>query len=518
MERTAMSVQDALWLTMDRPNSLMVIDTVMWFRAVPDWDAVQAVVQERLVDRFPVFHRRPVQDGSTWYWEDDPDFDLSRHLVRHSVTESGGLPELQQYVAGQRSIPFDKSRPLWVLHLVDGVHFPNGDVGAAVMGRFHHAIADGVRLVQVTLGMCDMAEDAVPTKVGRKLRRSTTPVAVAASAAKNVGRGVADIAVSSAESVSGVVTDAVGGTVGTVQAALGGDVLGAAAKVGESGSNIFRGGLSMLRHPERIADVAKLVSSPDNRVVNDVANLGKLALAVAGPGVTTVWTGTPGVEKGAFFAPMLDLGEVKAVRRSTGTTVNDVLLAAISGALTRYLREHGDDSTDEVIWMIPVSIKPLDAQLPKDLGNYFALVAFRMPLGIDDRRVRLAEVHERMERIKNSDEALLTFGVQRAISQAPDSVATSLTNLLANVAVGVLTNVPGPRRPMTFAGVEVDGVLGWAPCSGDQPMTICIFSYNNKVAIGFGVDTTLIPDGERLGVLLGEEFAEMHDELAVPVP
>jgi diacylglycerol O-acyltransferase len=511
MQRSEMSVQDALWLTMDRPNSLMVIDTVMWFREVPDWDAVEAIVQERLLDRFPVFARRPVAEGSSWFWEDDPTFTIGDHVVRHTLPAPGELTDLQAYVSSQRSVPFDKSKALWTLHLIDGLTFPNGDVGAAVMGRFHHAIADGVRLVQVTLGMCDLAEEAGPTSVGRRLRRSTTPAAVAASAAKNVGRGVADVATSSAGTVKGVVGSAVGGAVETVQTALSGDVLGAASSVAESGASIFRGGLSVLSNPERVADVARLVSSPDNRVVNDVATVGKLALA--GTSVGTVWSGTPGIEKGASFAPLLDLAEVKAVRKATGTSVNDVLLAAVSGALTRYLREHGDDTVDEVMWMIPVSIKPFDAELPKDLGNFFALVAFRMPLGIDDRRARLAEVHERMERIKNSDEALLTFGVQRAISQAPDGIASWLTNFFANKAVGVLTNVPGPRQPMTLAGAVVDGVLGWAPCSGDQPMTICIFSYNNKVAIGFGVDNTLVPDGDHLGALTGDEFAQMYAEI-----
>ena len=67
MARARLSSQDALWLTMDRPNSLMVIDTIMWVRGdVPDWDKVDEVVQERLVDRYPVFHRRPVRDGSAW--------------------------------------------------------------------------------------------------------------------------------------------------------------------------------------------------------------------------------------------------------------------------------------------------------------------------------------------------------------------------------------------------------------------------------------------------------------------
>ena len=63
MGEKRLGVQDALWLTMDRPNSLMVIDTVMWFREVPDWDAVEDVVAERLVDRFPVFSRRSDRRG-----------------------------------------------------------------------------------------------------------------------------------------------------------------------------------------------------------------------------------------------------------------------------------------------------------------------------------------------------------------------------------------------------------------------------------------------------------------------
>ncbi len=502
-----MSVQDALWLTMDRPNSLMVIDTVMWFAEVPDWDAVEAVVQERLVTRFPVFGRRPVETESGWMWEDDPTFDLTNHVHRVHLPDSDSIKATQDFVAAQRSVPFDKSRPLWSIFLIDNVTFPQGEHGAVVMGRFHHAIADGVRLVQVTLGLCDQAETSDPTRVGKKLRRSTTPASIAASATKTVGRGVADVARTSLESVSSVVGEASS----TARTAVSGDVTGAAAKAVADSGNLFRQGLAMLRNPERVTDLARLVSSPDNRVVNDVASVGKLALA--GSSVDTVWTGVPGVEKGASWAPVFPLSHVKEIRRATGTTVNDVLLAAVSAALTRYLREHGDDKVDEVMWMIPVSIKPLDAELPKELGNHFALVAFRMPLGIEDVRERLAEVHERMERIKGSDEALLTFGVQKGISQAPQRAATALTNFFANKAVGVLTNVPGPRQPMTLAGTQVYGVMGWAPCSGDQPMTICIFTYNDTVAVGFGADKTLVPDGDELGRIYREEFDAMYAEI-----
>jgi diacylglycerol O-acyltransferase len=103
-----------------------------------------------------------------------------------------------------------------------------------------------------------------------------------------------------------------------------------------------------------------------------------------------------------------------------------------------------------------------------------------------------------MERIKNSDEAIFTYEVQRAISAAPAPVAEAVTNFFANKAIGVLTNVPGPTGSMTLAGVPVRQVLGFAPCSGDQPLTATIFTYDGGVTIGFAGDAALVPDLHEL--------------------
>jgi len=84
------------------------------------------------------------------------------------------------------------------------------------------------------------------------------------------------------------------------------------------------------------------------------------------------------------------------------------------------------------------------------------------------------------------------------VSQSPGPVAFRLTNLFANRAVGVLTNVPGPRTQLRFGGVPVEQIVGFAPCSGDQPMTATIFSYNGGVTIGFATDAGLIPDPQEL--------------------
>jgi diacylglycerol O-acyltransferase len=154
-----------------------------------------------------------------------------------------------------------------------------------------------------------------------------------------------------------------------------------------------------------------------------------------------------------------------------------------------------------------VNLKPFEENLPADLGNYFALVMLAMPLHHESSDDRLGEIHGRMQRIKNSDEAVITFGLQRALSMAPSAVAEALTNFFANKAVGVLTNVPGPTGRIAFAGAPVRQVLGFAPCSGDQPMTATIFTYDGQVTIGFAGDRALVPD---LRSLVDDVVAEVH--------
>lgn len=511
MVSTPMTSQDALWLTMDRPNNLMVIDTVMWFRTVPDWSEVEKVIATRLVDQFPVFRSRAVKKGTGWVWEEVPDFSLQDQIHRVTLDDPGDFKVLRQFVASQRSVAFTKSRPVWSLYFIENVHFEDGSVGAAVLARFHHAIADGIRLTQAVMGLCDLDPSDV-TAVGRPFTHPSTPVQVVASVAKETLSDLADFGTATVRRVGGVASSARD----VVVRAVTGDPVEAASSVVDDSKSIFAIGTQALRFPERLMDVNQLVSSSDNRVANDATIPGKYLLS--GTSVKTVWSGTPQRHKDADWAPIIELDDVKAIGRATGTTVNDVMISAVAIGLTRYLNENGDDRTDELIWMVPVSIQPVEPGVPKELGNHFALVVLRMPIGITDFAECLANMHERMERIKSSDEALVTFGLQRGIANAPSPLAVGLTNYFANKAVGVLTNVPGPRAPMTLAGTLVDGVLGWAPCSGDQPMTICIFSYNGKVTVGFGADKTLVPDLNRLSELFYGGFNDMYAEIVEGAP
>ena len=142
-----MSAIDAAWLRMDRPTNLTVITSVLWFARPPDWDAVRGLLRERLIGPFPRFSQRAVEPRIPLgmpRWEDDPGFDLSRHVHRHRLPAPGDQATLEAFVAALQSTPLDRDKPLWSAHLVDGF----GD-GAAIVWRIQHCIVDGVSLARV---------------------------------------------------------------------------------------------------------------------------------------------------------------------------------------------------------------------------------------------------------------------------------------------------------------------------------------------------------------------------------
>lgn len=474
-----MSAQDALWLTMDRPNNLMVIDVAIVLAGTPGMDAVEAGFRA-LVDRHPVFGRRAERRGSGWVWVDDAEFDLRRHVREVRLDGCPDMAAVQRQVAALRSTPLERDRPLWTTTLIGPVALPDGTVGSVLVTRFHHAIADGVRLTQVMLGMLDPTAAGLVPAVAR-----TAPSGTPFPGPRALRAGLAEatrVSVNATRGVVGAVGHAIAHPRGTAVA-----------------------GWEAVRHPDRVVDLFQGLGADDHRSVNDATSVGKLAL---GGTERTVWSGRPGRQKAVAWSDPLPLGWVKQVARAHGATVNDVLVAALAGALRSYLSGRGD-SIAEVVWMVPVNLKPFDEELPEDLGNHFALVLLDMPLGGETSDQRIDDLRGRMQRIKNSDEPVLTYGLQRAISMSPHVLASAATDFFANKAVGVLTNVPGPTAELAFAGVPVRQVIGFAPCSGDQPLTATIFTYNGTVTVGFASDAGLVPDPQTLVRLVRDEIDEM---------
>ncbi|MDO5504108.1 MAG: wax ester/triacylglycerol synthase family O-acyltransferase, partial [Actinomycetia bacterium] len=158
--------EDLTWLLMDRPNNLMHVHGFMGFDVLPDLDAFQTVVMDRMVRKFRRLSQVPVQIDGDWFWEDDVTFTIGRH-ARIVTLDNTDEETFREYVSDQFSQPFDRSRPLWELQLITA---PDTE-GGYVFGRFHHGLADGIRLVQMLISLCDPAEGAVPKKVGRNRDR-----------------------------------------------------------------------------------------------------------------------------------------------------------------------------------------------------------------------------------------------------------------------------------------------------------------------------------------------------------
>lgn len=212
---------------------------------------------------------------------------------------------------------------------------------------------------------------------------------------------------------------------------------------------------------------------------------------------STVLSGKVGTAKKVVWSEPVELARVKAVGRATSTTVNDVLVAALAGAVRRYQVEEGDVAVD-LPTMIPVNVRPLDRPLPSSLGNRFAVVLLTLPSGLSTPFARLAETKRRMDAIKRSPEAVITFGLINAIGLTGRRVSRVLVRFFARTSGGVTTNVPGPVDHRYLAGTRIDGLLGWVPGSGHQTLGTCIFTYAGTVRIGFKTDAGVIPEPGRI--------------------
>jgi diacylglycerol O-acyltransferase / wax synthase len=453
-----MSHADAAWLHMDQPTNLMVITGVLWFDQPPDWDGVRQRIRERMVERFPRFRERVVEGVgplSGPHWEDDPTFDPDLHFHRVALPAPGDSAALQEYVADLMAAPLDRSRPLWGFHFVDGY----GD-GAAMVARIHHCIADGIALGRVLLSLTDESPDAGIAAAddsarredsGGPLRALVHPAAKAVSLARDAAEALAHEAI----------------------------------EVGKD--------------PSHLRDLAA-----DAR--EDVAAVAKLLTMPADP--PTVLKGELGIAQHVAWSSPISLDDVKAIGHATGTTVNDVLLTTVAGALRSYL-DGRDTRVNELTAVVPFNLRPLDQPLPSDLGNRFGLVYLPLPVGIEDCRARLAQVHRRMEQIKHSPEGAVSYGVLDAIGRAPVQIEKRLVDLFSTKGSAVMTNVPGPRQPVYLAGTPVRGVLVWAPCSGGVSMSVAIFSYAGEVTLGVMTDAGLVPDPERIVAAFEPELGSL---------
>ncbi|MEO6789568.1 MAG: wax ester/triacylglycerol synthase family O-acyltransferase [Ornithinibacter sp.] len=455
--RRPMGAVDAIWLSMDSPDNLMVIDAIMTLEGPLDAERFEAVVRHRFLEHYPVFSQRVIEPATPLgmpHWEDDDEFSLKHHLHHVELPHAADEAILQQFIEEKMQEPLDRHRPLWQIYVIDG-----HGAGAVVLARFHHALADGIALAQVLLSLTDDDPDGdllATDGPGRSTAREVPEPSILLQMAERI-TGPVSAGVRSAVHLFGEIPAAL-----HPSSAL--EALTTAWQAGQVADKLLLG-----RNPE----------SPVN--------------------------GTPGRAKRAVWSAPRSLRDIKLVGRVAGATVNDVLISAVSGALSHYVSERGADPED-LSTMVPVNLREMSQPLPRELGNKFALVMLPLPTSRLAPLQRLAEAKRRMDAIKLSPEAVLTFGLITAIGHTNTQLAKQVIDFFAGKAIGVTTNVMGPMTGRHLAGTRITGILGWVPGSGRQTLGVCIFSYDGVVRVGFKVDAGVIRDPEILVNALDDEL------------
>jgi WS/DGAT/MGAT family acyltransferase len=428
---------DVAWLRMETPVNPMTITTLIGFSEPMSLEELKLLIKERVL-LFARFRQRVVYRDGVATWEEDPNFTLDAHVHRIGLAEPDTKSSLEELVGDLMSTPLDFSKPPWQYHLIE--HY---DGGSALVVRLHHCIGDGISLVHVLLSMTD--EEFDPDR-----------------AIPSYGKDSSD------RSFVGRLLDPVGKAVTQAGRAVGG---------------VAFGGLKLVQQPGKALEWAKQGMSVG-------AAVSKIALMASDS--ETRFKAPAGVVKRAAWSQPVPLDQIKAIGRGSGAKVNDVLLAAVTGSLRRYLDAHAEPTAGvEIRATIPVNLRPLERAF--ELGNEFGLVFLSLPVGIVDARERLLEIKQRMDMIKSSAEPAVAFGILQAIGAGPEILHEQVVEILSSKVSAVMTNVPGPRQRLHFLGNPIRRLMFWVPRAGDIGLGVSIFSYADEVLLGIATDARMVP-------------------------
>lgn len=470
--REPMSPVDTAWLRMDRPQNLMQILGVMLFAGRVDAARLQRTLAQRIV-RYRRFRQLAVEDADGVCWVDDPHFAIDRHL-RHCVLPApGGSAALHAFVAEMASTPLNPARPRWQFDLVE-----LAEEKAALVVRVHHALADGIALVKVIDALTDDRADAPEAGDAPAAAAAGAP-SPAASAATAAGDG--------------------GETAAFAWQTLLDPLAAFAAAAIRTGGRLWGQVQGLRQEPAALGHYARVGAA----IAREIG-----ALAALADDSATRFKGKASTCKCVAWSAPLDLGEVKAVSKALGCSVNDVLLAVLAGALRAYLLDKGDAVEAVALRaMVPVNLR--GAHEAEELGNHFGLVAIELPLAIANPLSRLYATRARMQARKESYQAMLTLTLLDAVGRAPQVVQEQLLGLLTSKATAVVTNVPGSPQARFFAGTRIDQELVWVPQAGDIGIGAAILSYAGRVQFGLLSDRALVDDPEWIVHRCADEFATL---------
>ncbi len=457
MER--LSPLDALFLFIEDGTTHMHIASCATFEGpAPEYQRVLAAIADKLavVPRYrQVVRFVPLQLGPP-VWADDPHFRLEYHVRHTALPPPGGDAELRDLMGRLMSQELDRHRPLWEAWMVEALA---NDRWALIM-KIHHSMADGVS-----------GNDLFTVILDRERDTPRTPAGVWRPAPEPSGIHLAADALWRLALIPGEALGALRHATGTPRAAL-----------------------------SRLRDVTEGMVSYARRVPPT-----ERSSLVGSIGPHRRWT---------WASAALD--DVKAIRRTFGGTVNDVIVAAVTGGLRELLLSRGEPTDGLVVrTLVPVSVR---REGERDTYNNRVSAMFAdLPVAIDDAVERLATVREQMAMLKASHQAAAGEGVtalggfapSAALALAERATMHILRRVPQHTVNTVITNVPGPQFPLYLAGREMLEYVPFVPITYGMRVGVAIVSYNRKLAFGVTGDYDTVPDIDVLASGINDTIAEL---------
>ena len=423
-----------------------------------DYDRLVALIDDRIA--FVPRYRQKLQ----WVpgrlanpaWVDDPGFDLGYHVRRSALPRPGTMDQLRELVARIASRPLDRNRPLWECYFVEGLE--QGRV--AVLTKSHQILVDGRETVDIGQVLLDTsaAQDPLGHDEWRP-RGPDSPLTVALHA----------------------VTDALGSprtVLSTTRANA--EALG---RVAESART-------------RVADVAGALAG------RSPVNTGPLCRKLS--------------QQRRFVTVRTELADYSRVRTAHGGTVNDVILATVTGALRDWLmtRPESLGGLRTIKAIVPMSV--IDDELEAtSLGTQIAGHMVHLPIGEASPVVRLHQVSYDLKVHRDTGRAVSARRLAGIAGFAP----TTFHALGARLATAELrrgfhvsvTNVPGPQFPLYAGGAKMLESYPVHPLLPDHPLAIGVTSYDGSVFYGITCDRDAISDADLLGQCVLDALEELKD-------
>jgi diacylglycerol O-acyltransferase len=452
---------DSSFLHLERGAAHMHVGSTQIFEGpVPDYEEFRDQTESRL-HLVPRFRQKlrfvPFGQGRP-RWVDDPHFNIAYHVRHTALPEPGDERQLRTLAARIFSQRLDRSKPLWEIWLVEGLKGGR----FALVAKSHHCLVDGVSGMDLTTVLFD----AEPERQEAPRALGDWVPAPEPSDTQLLGEALLERATDPRE--------------------------------------IVRGARAIFRAPRQAARAAV-------DVLEAAGTFARAGLA-APPSPFNV-----DISPYRRFAwVQADLGELKRVKNAAGGTVNDVVLAAVSGALGRYLRARGHSTHElELRAMVPISVRTADER--GALGNRVSSFMAPLPVWCEDPIDRLGEVSSAMGDLKESKQAVGATLLTELTDFAPPTVASQAARLQSRQRFFnlVVTNIPGPQLPLYLMGRELEAIFPMVPLAKRQAVCFGIFSYNGQINFGLIGDYDAMGDLDTLAEDLEASIAELVEAVEV---